>query len=103
MAPGRAESPLPGVLPPQKRPPAAGGAGAGGNGNRAGQLREDTEPHLSQTQLGACVGMSQRKISYLERGDAEPSLEDLRRFCLYYRISSDYFLDLPNGLSHPRR
>ena len=47
--------------------------------------------------------MSQRKISYLERGNAEPSLEDLRRFCLYYRISSDYFLDLPNGLSHPKR
>ena len=66
-------------------------------------LREEREPRLTQTQLARETGISQRKISYLERGELEPSLNELRRLCLYYQVSADYLLDLPAGLSHSKR
>lgn len=66
-------------------------------------LREEREPRLTQTQLARETGISQRKISYLERGELEPSLNELRRLCLYYQVSADYLLDLPAELSHPKR
>ena len=72
-------------------------------GERLRCLREEREPRLTQTQLARETGISQRKISYLERGELEPSLDDLRRLCLYYRVSEDYLLDLPAGLPYPRR
>lgn len=72
-------------------------------GERLRCLREEREPRLAQTQLARETGISQRKISYLERGELEPSLDDLRRLCLYYRVSADYLLDLPAGLPYPRR
>ena len=72
-------------------------------GERLRCLREEREPRLTQTQLARETGISQRKISYLERGELEPSLDDLRRLCLYYRVSADYLPDLPAGLPYPRR
>ena len=72
-------------------------------GERLCCLREEREPRLAQTQLARETGISQRKISYLERGELEPSLDELRRLCRYYQVSADYLLDLPAGLSRPER
>ena len=72
-------------------------------GERLRCLREEREPRLTQTQLARETGISQRKISYLERDELEPSLEELRQLCLYYQVSADYLLGLPAGLSRPRR
>ncbi|QUO36826.1 helix-turn-helix transcriptional regulator [Dysosmobacter sp. Marseille-Q4140] len=72
-------------------------------GERLRCLREEQEPRLTQTQLALETGISQRKISYLERGELEPSLDELRRLCRYYQVSADYLLDLPAGLSRPER
>ena len=72
-------------------------------GERLRSLREEREPRLTQTQLAQGTGISQRKISYLERDELEPSLEELRQLCLYYQVSADYLLGLPAGLSRPRR
>ena len=55
-------------------------------------LREDGD--LSQTELGSAVGMSQRKISYLETGKCEPSLADIRQFAVFFNLSADYLLGL---------
>ncbi len=66
-------------------------------------LREESVPRLTQAQLAKELGLTQRKISYLECGTLEPSLEDLRQFCRYYQVSADYLLDLPAGLSYPKR
>ena len=41
-------------------------------GEKIRLLREERE--LNQTELGRAVGMTQRKVSYLERGEYEPSL-----------------------------
>ena len=68
-------------------------------GERIRALREDAD--LSQTQLGQMTGMTQRKISYIECGKFEPSLQDLVAFCTFFHVSADYLLGLPPGLPYP--
>lgn len=63
-------------------------------GERLRNLREDAD--LNQTQLGKAVKMSQRKISYMECGKCEPSIDDILAFCHYFKVSSDYLLGLSN-------
>lgn len=60
-------------------------------------LRE--QAGLNQTQLGSQLGMTQRKLSYIECGKYEPSLEDIRVLCRFFDVSADYLL----GLSSKRR
>lgn len=61
-------------------------------GDRIRNLREDAD--LNQTQLGEAVGLSQRKISYIECGKYEPSIDDIIAFCNFFHISSDYLLGI---------
>ena len=61
-------------------------------GNRVRNLREDAD--LNQTELGKAVGMTQRKISYIECGKCEPSIEDIVAFCRFFKVTSDYLLGL---------
>ncbi len=64
-------------------------------------FREDMD--MSQTQLGRAVNMTQRKISYIECGKYFPSIEDVRAFCLFFRVSADYLLDIEEGMNYPER
>ena len=64
-------------------------------------LREEKE--LNQTELGQAVGMTQRKISYLENGKYEPSLEDIKALCRFFNVSADYLLGFPKPLPYPKR
>ncbi|MDR2687481.1 MAG: helix-turn-helix domain-containing protein [Oscillospiraceae bacterium] len=57
-------------------------------------LREDMEPPTNQTELGEILNMNQMKISRLERGETEPSLQDLFDICTLFHISADYLLGL---------
>lgn len=61
-------------------------------GDKIRNLREDQD--LNQTQLGKAVNMTQRKISYIECGKFEPSLEDIVAFCRFFRVSADYLLGI---------
>lgn len=61
-------------------------------GEKIRNLREDA--NLNQTQLGNAVGMTQRKVSYLECGKNEPSIEDIIALCRFFKVSSDYLLGL---------
>ena len=63
-------------------------------GEKIRNMREDLD--LNQTQLGEAVNMTQRKISYIECGKYEPSMEDLIAFCHFFKISADYLLGIPN-------
>ncbi|MBR5872493.1 MAG: helix-turn-helix transcriptional regulator [Oscillospiraceae bacterium] len=58
---------------------------------------------MNQTELGKMVNMTQRKISYIECGKYEPSIEDIKAFCNYFNVSADYLLDLKKGLNYPER
>lgn len=64
-------------------------------------LRE--ESNINQTALGKAVNMTQRKISYLECGKYEPSIDDIVALSLFFKVSSDYLLGLPKGLAFPER
>lgn len=63
-------------------------------GEKIRNLREDRD--LNQTQLGEAVNMTQRKISYIECGRYEPSLDDITAFCHFFKISADYLLGIPD-------
>ncbi len=62
-------------------------------GEKVKNLREDMD--LTQSALGKKINMTQRKISYLEKNKYEPSIEDIREICLFFKVSADYLLDLP--------
>ena len=64
-------------------------------------LREEKE--LNQTELGKALNMTQRKISYIECGKFEPSIDDIKAFCNYFNISSDYLIGIKKGMNYPER
>lgn len=70
-------------------------------GIRFRNLREDSD--LNQTQLGEKLHMTQRKVSYIECGKYEPSIEDIVNICTFFKISADYLLGIPKGYSYPER
>ncbi len=61
-------------------------------GDRVRGLREDRD--LNQTALAKAVNMTQRKISYIECGKYEPSLDDIVALCRFFHVSADYLLGL---------
>lgn len=61
-------------------------------GEKIRNLREDKD--LNQTQLANKTNMTQRKISYIECGKCEPSIDDIVAFCNFFKVSSDYLLGL---------
>lgn len=63
-------------------------------------LRE--ESNINQTILGKKLNMTQRKISYLECGKYEPSIDDIKSICCYFKVSSDFLLGLPDNLKYPQ-
>ena len=69
-------------------------------GEKIKLLREERE--LNQTQLGEAVGMTQRKVSYLENDKYEPSMEDIRALCRFFRVSADFLLGFPKPLPYPK-
>ena len=70
-------------------------------GEKLKLLREEHE--LNQTELGKLLDMTQRKVSYLERGQYEPSLQDIKAICTYFKVSADYLLGFPKPLPYPKR
>ncbi len=63
-------------------------------GEKIRNLREDKD--LNQTELGQVLNMTQRKISYIECGKYEPSVDDIIAFCHFFKVSADYLLSIPS-------
>ncbi|MDE6469772.1 MAG: helix-turn-helix domain-containing protein [Eubacterium sp.] len=61
---------------------------------RLKELREFTNPRLTQTEVGLQTGMSQQKISRLETGVVNPTPNEIVIFCRFYKESADYLLGL---------
>ncbi len=70
-------------------------------GEKLKDLRSRKLPPLTQTDLATAIGVTQRKISFLETGTSEPSLGDLAAICRFFSVSADYFLDLPEDMPYP--
>jgi len=61
-------------------------------GERIKSLREDKD--LTQKELGDLLNMTQRKLSYIENNKYEPSVEDIKAICSFFKISADFLLGL---------
>ena len=61
---------------------------------RLSELREFSNPHLRQEDVGKATGMSQRKISRLEKGDVQPTPSEIVKLCKFYNVSADYILGI---------
>ena len=70
-------------------------------GEKVRMLRENKE--LTQTEFGKLTGMTQRKISYIECGKYEPSIEDIVSICTVSGVSADWLLGLKKGLTYIER
>lgn len=66
-------------------------------------LREDSEPKLSQKKLAEILNTSQSAISDYESGKRPLPLEHLITLCKYYNVSTDYILGLPENMPFPKR
>ncbi len=65
------------------------------------ELRDDLDTKTNQSDVAKKLGITQRKLSYIETGKTEPNIEDLKAICKYYNISADYILgliDIPRKL-----
>lgn len=57
-------------------------------------LREDHDE--TQTELAKKMNTSQRRISHLETGDTEITIQDLILYCKIYNVSADELLGITN-------
>lgn len=64
------------------------------------QMREDHDKN--QTQIAEIIGVQQTYYSKQERGVKPFQVEQIIKLCDYYKVSADYILGLPRGLSWPR-
>lgn len=64
-------------------------------------MREDRD--INQEQIATILGCQQSAISKYERGRANYSIDDLAKLCLFYNVSADYILGLPENLPYPKR
>ena len=58
-------------------------------------------PPLTQSDLANAIGVTQRKISFLETGASEPSLRDIAAICRYFNVSADDLMGLPKNMDYP--
>ena len=63
--------------------------------NRIKDLREDHD--LTQQQLAAQLGITQRKYSYIETGTQPLTAELLVKLANFYQVSVDYLLRQTNN------
>ena len=66
-------------------------------------LREDSEPKLSQKKLAEILNTSQSAVSDYESGKRPLPIEHLITLCKYYNVSTDYILGLPKNMPFPKR
>ena len=57
---------------------------------RLRELRKDEG--LSQTKLAEKLGVTQRKISYWERGDVDPDMYSVSKISDFFEVSVDYLI-----------
>ncbi len=64
-------------------------------------LREDRD--LDQADIAKILNVQQSAISKYEKRKAKYKIEDIIKLCLFYNVSADYLLGLPEGLPYPKR
>lgn len=64
------------------------------------ELRKDKGK--KQIEIAKILNISQQYYSEYEKGKREIPTRHLKTLCLYYNVSADYILGLPQGLNYPK-
>ena len=64
-------------------------------------LREDRD--LTQKQIADILNCKQNTYQQYESEKRQLPLTALKKLCLFYKVSADYILDLPQDLEYPKR
>lgn len=70
-------------------------------GDRIRALREDND--LYQKDIAELLQTSQSYYAQYENNKRKIPTEHIVKLCLYYKVSADYILGLPDDLPHPKR
>ena len=62
------------------------------------QLRQQKD--VTQKEVARCLGISESAYSNYEQGIREPSIDILKRLCLYYEVPSDYLIGIVNDFGN---
>lgn len=68
---------------------------------RLREILEDKD--TNQTELAEAIGVNRKQIGRWIRGEQEMGINKLKDICMYFEISSDYLLGLPDTLNWPRK
>lgn len=68
---------------------------------RLRDIREDRD--LTQAQIAEVLQVKQNTYQQYESETRQIPIQALMKLCLYYRLSADYILELPEGLPYPKR
>ena len=68
---------------------------------RLTNLRNDKD--IDQATISNILGVKQSAISKYEKRRVQYKVDDIIKLCLYYGVSADYILGLPQGLDYPER
>ncbi len=63
-------------------------------------LREDNDK--IQAEVAEMLGISRTQYHLYESGKRQFKIEHIRKLCLYYGVSADYILGLPDKLNYPK-
>ena len=69
--------------------------------DRLTELRTDND--IKQSTIANILGVKQSAISKYEKRRVDYKIEDIIKLCLYYGVSADYILGLPEGLKYLKR
>ena len=64
-------------------------------------LREDNDK--TQAQIAEVLKITRPQYQLYESGKRQFKLEHIYKLCLYYNVSADYVLGLPEELNYPKR
>lgn len=64
-------------------------------------LREDNDK--TQAEIAEVLKITRPQYQLYESGKRQFKLEHIYKLCLYYNISADYLLGLPENLKFPKR
>lgn len=69
--------------------------------DRLTDLRNDKD--LDQKVIAELLDCQQSAVSKYELRRSKYKIEDLIKLCLFYNVSADYILGLPDDLPYPKR
>jgi len=68
---------------------------------RLKEIREDKD--LTQAQIAEILNCKQNTYQQYETEKRQIPIGSLKKLCIFYNLSADYILELPNTLEHPER